>query len=154
MLSILDQEQVKDVYSHYLFNRVRKVFASVIKQEKEIKGIQVGKVKVFQSCPTLCDPMDYTFREMWSWQLFPSPGDLPNPGIEPVSCIAGRFFTTEPQEKLKYTGVGSLSLFLQIFPTQESNRGLRHCRRILYQLSYQGSPTDWKGGSKTVLICK
>ena len=23
----------------------------------------------------------------------PSPGDLPNPGIEPVSCIAGRFFT-------------------------------------------------------------
>ena len=67
MLSILDQEQVKDVYSHYLFNRVRKVFASVIKQEKEIKAIQIGKVKVFQSCPTLCDPMDYTFREMWSW---------------------------------------------------------------------------------------
>ena len=68
MLSILDQEQVKDVYSHYLFNRVLKVFASVLKQEKEIKGIQIGKVKVkvIQSCPTLCDPMDYTFREMWS----------------------------------------------------------------------------------------
>ena len=27
-----------------------------------------------------------------------------------------------------------------IFSTQESNRGLLHCRRILYQLSYQGSP--------------
>ena len=27
----------------------------------------------------------------------------------------------------------------QIFPTQESNQGLLHCRKILYQLSYQGS---------------
>ena len=33
-------------------------------------------------------------------RTFPSPGDLPNPGIEPVSCIAGRFFTTEPPGKL------------------------------------------------------
>ena len=38
------------------------------------------------------------------------------------------------------TGVGSLFLLQGIFPTQESNRGLLHCRRILYQLSYQGSP--------------
>ena len=27
-----------------------------------------------------------------------------------------------------------------IFPTQKSNQGLLHCRQILYQLSYQGSP--------------
>ena len=33
------------------------------------------------------------------------------------------------------TGVGTLSLLQGIFPTQESNRGLLHCRRILYQLS-------------------
>ena len=32
------------------------------------------------------------------------------------------------------------SLGQWIFPTQASNRGLLHCRRILYQLSYQGSP--------------
>ena len=38
------------------------------------------------------------------------------------------------------TGVGSLSLLQRIFPTQESNQGLWHCRLILYQLSYQGSP--------------
>ena len=37
------------------------------------------------------------------------------------------------------TGVGSLSLLQGIFPTQESNWGLPHCRRILYQLSYGGS---------------
>ena len=36
--------------------------------------------------------------------------------------------------------MGSLSLLQEIFPTQESNRGLLHCRRILYQLSYEGSP--------------
>ena len=34
----------------------------------------------------------------------------------------------------------SLSLLQSIFPTQESNQGLLHCRQILYQLSYQGSP--------------
>ena len=38
------------------------------------------------------------------------------------------------------TGVGSLSLLQGIFQTQESNPGLPHCRQILYQLSYKGSP--------------
>ena len=38
------------------------------------------------------------------------------------------------------TGVGSLSLLQGIFPTQGSNPDLPHCRRILYQLSHQGSP--------------
>ena len=35
---------------------------------------------------------------------------------------------------------GSLSLLQGIFPTQGSNRGLLHCRWILYQLNYEGSP--------------
>ena len=39
------------------------------------------------------------------------------------------------------TGVGSLSLLQRIFLTQESNQGLLHCRQILNQLSYQGSPS-------------
>ena len=34
----------------------------------------------------------------------------------------------------------SLSLVQRIFPTQELKWGFLHCRRILYQLSYQGSP--------------
>ena len=37
-------------------------------------------------------------------------------------------------------GVGSLSLLQGIFPTQGSNQGLLHCRRILYRLSHKGSP--------------
>ena len=35
--------------------------------------------------------------------------------------------------------MGSLSLLQRIFPTQESNQGLLHCRRILYHLSSQES---------------
>ena len=38
------------------------------------------------------------------------------------------------------TGVGSLSLFQGIFPSQGSSPGLLHCRQILYQLSHKGSP--------------
>ena len=44
---------------------------------------------------------------------------------------------SEPPGKLKNTGVGSLSLLQGIFPTQELNWGLLHCRQILYQLSYR-----------------
>ena len=42
----------------------------------------------------------------------------------------------EPQGKPKNTGVGILSLPQWVFPTQELNQGLLHCRRFLYQLSY------------------
>ena len=37
-------------------------------------------------------------------------------------------------------GVGSLPLLQGIFLTQESNWGFLHCRQVLYQLSYLGSP--------------
>ena len=40
----------------------------------------------------------------------------------------------------KNTGVGYHAFLRGIFPTQESNPGLLHCRQILYQLSFQGSP--------------
>ena len=46
---------------------------------------------------------------------------------------------SEPPGKPKNIGVGSLSVLQVIFPTQESNWGLLHCRQILYQLSHQGS---------------
>ena len=41
--------------------------------------------------------------------------------------------------------MGSFSLLQGIFPTQGSNPGLPHCRRILYQLSHQGSPSLKQG---------
>ena len=49
------------------------------------------------------------------------------------------------------TGVGSLSLLQGIFPTQGSNPGLPHCRRILYQLSHKGSPLKgWEAPKQSV----
>ena len=51
------------------------------------------------------------------------------------------------------TGVGSPSLLQGIFPTQGSNPGLLHCRRILYQLSHKGSPkTKCLQGSRIVSL--
>ena len=40
----------------------------------------------------------------------------------------------------KNTGMGCHFLLQGIFPTQGLNSGLLHCRQILYQLSYKGSP--------------
>ena len=63
-----------------------------------------------------------------------------HPGIEPRSlALQVDYLPSEPPGKLKNTGVGSLSLLQGIFPTQELNWGLLHCRQILYYLSYQGS---------------
>ena len=45
-------------------------------------------------------------QEYWSRWPFPAPGNLPNPGIKPVSpaslALTGRFFTTEPPRKLNF----------------------------------------------------
>ena len=69
------------------------------------------KVLVAQSCPTSCDPMDYSLpgssvhgilqARMLEWVAFPSPGDLPNLGIElgsPASLQADSL-PSEPQGK-------------------------------------------------------
>ena len=64
--------------------------------------------KLFQSCPTLCDPVDCSppgssvhgilQARRLEWVACPPPGDLPDPGIEPVPlmapALAGMFFTT------------------------------------------------------------
>ena len=50
--------------------------------------------------------MEFSRQEHWSGLPFPSPGDVPNPGIKPAfpgSCIAGRFFITEPPGKRPYS---------------------------------------------------
>ena len=77
---------------------------------------------------------------------FPSPGDLPNPGIKLSSpLLQVSSLPAEPPGETKNTGVGSHSLLQHVFPTQESNWSLLHCRQVLYQLSYQGSSPLEKG---------
>ena len=75
------------------------------------------------------------------WVTCPSPGNLPNPGIELRSpALQADCLPAKPKGKPRNTGVGSLSLLQQIFPIQGSNQGLLHCRWILDQLSHQQSP--------------
>ena len=63
---------------------------------------------VAQLCPTLCDPMDcnpqgssvhgISQQEYWSGLPFPPPGDLPDPGIKPVSPgLQANSLPTEPR---------------------------------------------------------
>ena len=65
---------------------------------------------VTQSCPTLCDPTDYS---------------------PPGSSVHG-------DSPGKNTGVGCHALLQGIFPAQGSNPGLPPCRQTLYSLRHQG----------------
>ena len=102
------------------------------------------KVKVAQSCLTLFNPMDYTVHgiiqaRILEWVAFPFSRGIVPTQVEPRSpALQTNSLPAEPQGKPKNTGVGSLSLLQWIFPTQEMNWGLLHCRWILYQLNYQG----------------
>ena len=85
--------------------------------------------------------MEFSRPEYWSGQSFPSPGDLPNPGIEPRSpALQVDSLPAEPPGKPKNTGVSSLSLLQGIFLIQGSNPGLPHCRWVLYRLGHRESP--------------
>ena len=76
-------------------------FGDVLAFEHSVELFASGvKVKVAQSCPTLCDPMGYTVygilqARILEWVAFPlSRGSSqPRDGTQ-VSCIAGRFFTS------------------------------------------------------------
>ena len=67
-------------------------------------------MQVVQLCPTLCDPMDCSL---------------------PVSYVLG-------DSPGKNTGMGSHFFLQGIFPTQGSNLGPLHGKKILYH--HQGSP--------------
>ena len=106
-----------------------------------------GKVKVTQSCPTLCNPMDHTIHgnlqaRILEWVAFPFSRESSQPRDQTqVPPFQADSLPAEPQGKPRNTGVGSLSLLQWIFLTQESNQGLLHYRQILHQLSSQGSPS-------------
>ena len=87
------------------------------------------------------------------WE-FPSPEDLPNPEIKPRSpAFQAGSLPSEPPGKPRNTDVGSLSLLQGICLTQESNRGVLHCRLILYQLSFpRFNPMQIGDGASICLI--
>ena len=59
--------------------------------------------------------MDFSRQEYWNGLPFPSPGNLLDSRIEPVSHIAGKFFTTwATREACSIVWLAALSLFLVI----------------------------------------
>ena len=85
--------------------------------------------------------MGFLKQEYWSGLPFPSPGDLPNPGIKSRSpTLQTDSLPSEPPRKPKSTRVGSLSLLQGIYPTQGSNPHLLHCRQILYHWATREGP--------------
>jgi len=83
---------------HIIWKKFIYIYIYIYKQrEREnfsvILGILACWCSVAQSCPIFCDPMDcqaplsrgFPKQEYWCELPFPSPGDLPDPGIEPSS---------------------------------------------------------------------
>ena len=84
----------------------------VLKEERnENLRKQVSIYLVAKSCQIFATPwtaksqdlsVGFPRQEYWRGLPIPSPGDLPNPGMEPTSpALAGRFFTTELPGKPK-----------------------------------------------------
>ena len=121
-------------------------------------SIRVSEAKVTPSCRTLRPHTVHGILQarILEWVAFPFSRDPlvdPDPGIKPRSpALQSDSLSTEPQGKPKNTGVGILSFLQRILSTQESNQGRLHCRQILYQLSYQGSPKYRLNFSRIALL--
>ena len=63
--------------------------------------------------------IEFSWQEYWSELPFPPPGDLPDPGIKPISLaaptLAGRFFTTAPPGMPPSCACCSCSLNINIY---------------------------------------
>ena len=106
-------------------------------------GLLIGKERVDQSVPFILGHGVSSFLSfylwlnntliylLWKWKL------LSHVRLFATSWTIWNSPWNSPGQN---TGVGRCSLLQGIFPTQGSNRGLPHCRQILYQLSHQGSP--------------
>ena len=91
--------------------RLSVIFNSATPWSHIIYSINIHYVQSLFSCVQLfviswtvaCQapqPMEFSRQEYWGGLPFPTPGDLPDPGIKPVSpALADGFFTTVPPGK-------------------------------------------------------
>ena len=112
----------KDNGNRSLLPITRKVFGSIWYKNVYYVFSEV-KMKVAQSCPTLCNLMDCSppgssvhgilQARILEWLASPSPGDLPNPGVEPrSSALRAEFLPLEPPGKPLYVLEEPTVLFL------------------------------------------
>ena len=55
--------------------------------------------------------MGFSRQEYWSGLLLPSPGDLPDPGIDHRSALQVNYYPSEPSGKLKDKGIRPFFFF-------------------------------------------
>ena len=76
--------------------------------------------------------MGFSWQEYWSGWPCPSPGDLPDPGIEPASvtspAVAGGFFSTSA------TWEAPLYTYLWLIHVDVLQTATQYCKAIVLQL--------------------
>ena len=76
-----------------------------VKSLSRVRLFATGCTVTYQAPPS----MGFSRQEYWSGLLFPSPGDLPNPGIEPGSpALQAEALSSEPPGKLMLLKVYAL----------------------------------------------
>ena len=104
------------------------------------KWKSISCVQLFGT-PWTIQSMDILQARILEWTAVPFSRKSSQAGIKPrFPTWQADSLPVEPPGKPKNTGLCSLSLLQWIFLTQDSNQHLLHCRQILYQLNYQGSP--------------
>ena len=91
-----------------------------VKSENEIAQSYLTLRNPMDCSPPGCSVHGISQARILEWVAISSPGDLPNPGIEPVSpVLAGGFFTTEPSGKSAYihAAAAAAAKSLQSCPT-------------------------------------
>ena len=102
--------QLKTNKTPYFYWTICNLFLGLFFFSPNFSDSSMHECSVAHLCLTLWDPkgcsppgsmsMEFSRQDYWGGFPFPSPGDLPNSGIEPGSpALAGGFFTTEPPGK-------------------------------------------------------
>ena len=104
------------------------------------------KVKVTQSCLTLCDPMEFSRPEYWSGSLFLLQGIFPTQGLNPglQRCRQILYQLSHKRSPRILESVAYPFSSGSSWPRNRTGVSL-YCRRILYQVSYKGRPTFVNG---------
>ena len=117
-LLVLTNEFSKVVrYKTNIYKSIAFVFINNKLWEREIKK---------QCNPWTLQSIEFSRPEYWSGWPFPSPGDLPNPGIEPRSpALQAKISFTVTSKRIKYLGINLIKkvkeLYSENYDTDEKN---------------------------------
>ena len=115
------------------------------------------KVKSLQSCPTLCDPVDWLYvayqaspsmgfsrQEYWNGLPFPSPGDLPDPGIELgyLTLEAGAFILWATGKPYRVSVQFSRSVVSDSLPPHELQHARPPCPSPTHRVHSNSRPSS------------